>query len=245
MAGDNIDLSIVIPAHGEERRIGKTLDELSDFLRRNSYFERLNVEVVVAVNEVGDKTTDVARKKSKLFNNLQVLSGDRVGKGRNVRYGMLQARGQYRLFMDADLATPLPHLQEFYEACQQADVVIGTRNLLTYRHKWLHGVFAYIGNAMYRFTGGAQVEDTQCGFKIFTADATKRCFERLTIMDWGFDMEVMAIVRAQKLQMKAIRIDDWHHEPHSTHHESATGIALRTVKQHIRILVRSARGAYR
>ncbi len=244
MAGKQTELTIVIPALGEARRIGATLDELAGFLRSSNFVT--NVEVLVVAADAGDDTAKIAESKAGLFMRLRVLRpGPRLGKGRDVQFGVMHAKGSFVVFMDADLATPLWHLQEFYQACQQADVVIGTRNLLTYRHNLLYGVFAYMGNALYRITGGVQVEDTQCGFKMFTATAAQTCFGKLTILDWGFDMELLAIARANKLRLKAIRIDDWQHVAGSTHHENVLQILWRTVRQHVCIMMGSVFHTYK
>lgn len=246
MAGETPDLSIVIPAYCEARRIGDTLDTLASFLQRDSFFKTLRVEVLVVAADAPDKTAEIAAAKAERFRQFKLLQpGSRVGKGRDVQFGMQRAKGKLVMFMDADVATPLHHLQEFYQACHHADVVIGTRNLITYRRGLAHGIFTYLGNALYRFTGGVQVEDTQCGFKMFTANAAQCCFGKLTILDWGFDMELLAIARAQKLQVKAIRIDDWQDKPYSTHHETAVKLLWRPIAQHMRITFNYVRGIYK
>ena len=246
MAGKQPQLSIVIPAFGEAQRIGTTLSELAAYLRTDDYFKNMTVEVLVVAAKAHDATPNIAAAKGKLFRNFQLLlPGAKVGKGRDVQFGVLRAKGKFVVFMDADLATPLYHLQEFYKACQHADVVIGTRNLLTYRHSLLQGLFAGLGNSLYRITGGAQVEDTQCGFKMFTSAAAQLCFGRLTVMDWGFDMELLAIIRANKLRLTAIRIDDWHDMPDSTHAENAWQVLFRTTAQHLQITAKYLRGLYK
>jgi dolichyl-phosphate beta-glucosyltransferase len=240
------DVSIVIPAYREEKRIGPTLDELAAFLKRDAFFKRKDVEVVVVAADAPDKTHEIVNTKQTLFKRFVFLKpGPLVGKGRDVQYGMLRASGKVAVFMDADLATPLHHLKTFYEACVSGnDVVIGTRNLRTYRANVLQGLFASLGNLLYRLGSGMQIEDTQCGFKMFNARARQLCFSKLTILGWGFDIELLAIAQANGLRIKATRIDDYQHMPYSTHTEGATAITLRSVRDFGHITVRRLRGAY-
>jgi dolichyl-phosphate beta-glucosyltransferase len=212
------DLSIVIPAYREEKRIGKTLDELAKYLKTQKYIMEKAVEVIVVVADAGDKTPAVVLSKQKLFTNLCLLRpGQKLGKGRDVQYGVLRAKGKVIMFMDADLATPLRHLKEFYIAYEQgSDVVIATRNLHKHQPNYIRRILSNGGNLLFRIASGVPVEDSQCGFKLFSEEAARMCFSRLTILGWGFDMEILAIAKANKLQITSIRVDDWRHVPEGT-----------------------------
>ena len=241
------DLSIIIPAYCEEQRIGKTLDKLAEFLKQDEFFKRKYVEVLVVAADAPDRTHEIVSSKAKLFKDFHLLKpGSRVGKGRDVQYGMLRAKGKITVFMDADLATPLHHLQPFYEACESgADVVIGTRNLLTYRGNKLRGLFSYTGNMLFRLISGIRIEDTQCGFKMFNERAKDVCFSKLTILDWDFDIELIAIALANNLKLQTFRINDWQDMPFSTHTERPWDIAKRMVTSFVRITGHRVRGQYR
>lgn len=206
------DLTIVIPALREEHRIGKTLDSLADFLRSNQSMSELRVEVLVVAAEGGDDTAGVVLAKQRQFRQLELLlPGPRVGKGRDVQYGMLRAKGKKILFMDADLATPLHHIPKFYKSCNAgtSDIVIGVRNLMKHHPSTLRRLVSNAGNLLFRVAGGVWIEDSQCGFKIFSHEAAELCFSRLRLMHWGFDMEILAIAKANKLKIKSYRINDW------------------------------------
>jgi len=203
------DLTIVIPAYKEEKRIGKTLDTLSDFVKKE--LGHLKTEIVVVSADSSDKTREVAQKKAAKFTNFKLLKSDlSPGKGRHVQHGMLRAQGEAVMFMDADLATPLRHLPKFYNAYKQGyDVVIATRNLRRHHPGYARRLLSNTGNLIFRLAGGVVVEDSQCGFKLFSQKAANVCFSKLTIMRWGFDMEVLAIAHANKLSLKTYRINDW------------------------------------
>jgi dolichyl-phosphate beta-glucosyltransferase len=218
------ELSIVIPALNEEKRIGTTLDELKKFLKTNPTLSGIECEVLVVSANGTDNTHDVARRHGKDFKNFNLLlPGEKVGKGRDVKYGMLRAKGEYIVFMDADLATPLRHLPTFYkEALKGFDVVVATRNLKKHHSYLPRRVLSILGNLAYRILGGVWTEDSQCGFKLFNRRAAQNCFKRQTIMRWGFDMEILTIAKSQKFKTKFIRISDWRAIPGGTFDASHT-----------------------
>lgn len=209
------DLSIIIPAYREELRIGRTLEELFKFLVSNELMSTLDVEVIVVSADSDDRTDEVVESFISKHDNLRLLRlGTRAGKGRDVRVGMLAAKGNAVIFMDADLATPLSHIPEFHEmVAKGSGVVIATRNLRTHHPEITRMIFSVVGNALYRILCGAWIEDSQCGFKMFSERAAKICFDRATIDGWGFDMEILTIARINNLQCKSVKIYDWSSVP--------------------------------
>lgn len=240
------DLSIVIPAYREEKRIGQTLDALAEYLNKERKLKRLSVEVIVSSADSTDKTHEIImRKKSKFAHFVFLQPGPKFGKGRDVQYGMLRARGNYVIFMDADLATPLYYLPRFFVAAEAGnDLVVGTRNLAKHHPGLLRRAISNGGNILFRFASGIWIEDSQCGFKMFNARANKICFSKLTIMKWGFDMEVLAIAKANGLKIKTVRIDDWQDIPHSTMTDDMLRTVLRSLRDLGEIIVNRIRGIY-
>lgn len=240
------DLSIVIPAYQEQKRIGRSLDELSAFLNNNVFFKDKNVEILVVAADTTDKTHKIVMSKISQFKQLELIKpGPKVGKGRDVQYGILRASGKMIIFMDADLATPLSHLKEFYIMCEQGnDIVIGTRNLHQYRSNPIRRTFSIIGNVLFRIGGGLWIEDSQCSFKLFNEQSAKLCFSKLKIMGWGFDMEVLAIAKANGLKIQACRIDDWKDMPYSTFTEGVIITSLRSISDLVRIVTNRLNGEY-
>ncbi len=208
-----IELSIVIPALNEEKRIGKTLDELSRFLKTNKTMKSVKCEVIVVSANGIDKTHEVALKHGKRFANFTLLKpGKPVGKGRDVQYAMLRTKGSHAIFMDADLATPLHHLPVAYnKALEGSDIVIATRNLQKHHSSLVRRYLSQAGNTAFRVLGGVWIEDSQCGFKLFSKEAARICFGRQTIMRWGFDMELLTIAKTHRINVAKVRVDDWVH----------------------------------
>jgi dolichyl-phosphate beta-glucosyltransferase len=241
------DLSIVMPAYREALRIGSSLDQLSDFLRQEKFFQKKNIEVIVVAADAPDNTHEVVLSKKGLFIDFKLLKpGSKVGKGRDVRYGMLRAHGKAIIFMDADLATPLYNLIDFYKAYEHGeDIVVGVRNLHKHHPSIMRRIISSTGNILFRIAGGVWLEDSQCGFKLFSYDAAQICFSKLKIMGWGFDMEVLAIAKANNLSIKPIRINDWVSIPGGTFATDMLGSSIQSLKELGCIAYRRVMGSYR
>jgi dolichyl-phosphate beta-glucosyltransferase len=245
--GRPIDLSIVIPAYQEAAIISDSLGSLAKWLDKHDYGV---VEVVVVVADSPDGTADLARVQSSKFEHfLLVEPGHRVGKGRDVRSGILHASGRYRLFMDADLATPLVHLDDVAKLMSvHADVGIAVRNLARIHPGIKRRVVSEIGNLLAQIVLLPGIHDTQCGFKVFRADVAEAVFRRLTILGWGFDLEVLAITRKLGYKITTFNVPDWTDPKAATAglaSDSVVDAAMQTFGDLIRIRLNLWSGAYR
>jgi dolichyl-phosphate beta-glucosyltransferase len=202
-------LSIVIPAYNEARRLPQTLERVDDFLSQQTYA----AEIVVVDDGSRDETRAVAR--SFVFRSparLRLLSNVRNrGKGATVRRGVAAARGEYILFTDADLSTPIADVAALFAAMAQgADVAIGSRavagaHVLT-PQPWYR---EFMGKTFNRFVQGIVLpglKDTQCGFKLFRRAAARRLFRLLTTPRFGFDVEVLYLARRGKLKIAEVPV---------------------------------------
>lgn len=231
----SINLSIIIPALREQKIIAKTLAKTADSI--NAHPEWGEVEVVVVAADAGDRTEAIAKEQAHLFKHYQVVnSGPRVGKGHDVQTGMLAARGEKRLFMDADLATPLRHLPAMVEALGDNPVVIGVRNLKTIHKSFIRAFLSRAGNWLLRLILLPGIKDTQCGFKGFSAAAAAQLFGALETKGWGFDMEILARARQAKLPITQILIPDWREaRAEGLGGDSKTGVAVQSLLELVRI----------
>ena len=171
-----------------------------------------SVEVVVVVAEAADDTLELATRCAPWFGRYTVVdAGPRAGKGRDVRLGMLTARGRFRLFMDADLATPLHHLDAL-DPLMAADaaVVVGVRNLWRTHRRWRRRIVATTGNFVVRALLLPGFRDTQCGFKMFRADVCEAVFGSASVDGWGFDLEVLHSALRLGYRIDTLPIPDWH-----------------------------------
>lgn len=204
------DLSIIIPAYNEGPEFGPRLERLAQFLEQKQYGD---VEVLIMMQS--DDTSggrEIAQLDTKLFDNCRVINlGKRAGKGGAVRAGMFEAKGRYRLFMDADLATPLHHLDDVKRLMDSgAKVGIAVRNLWHIHKNFQRRMISTISNLAVQILLLPGIRDTQCGFKVFEAEAAEAIFARQTILTWSFDVEILSIARKLKYPISTFDASDWH-----------------------------------
>ncbi|MBP9827074.1 glycosyltransferase [Candidatus Saccharibacteria bacterium] len=199
-------LTIIIPTLNEEKRIGATLKTLAEHLKSHKQI----AEVLVVDANSSDKTKQIADKEGKHFSHYRfVQTGPKVGKGKQVRDGIFEAHGDYVLFMDADLATPLKYLDHVYDIISKGGKVgICVRNLGE-SHKGLRKFISSFGNWLVQTLLVPGIKDTQCGFKVFEKNAAHELFGRQHIVGWGFDMEILAVARKLGYPIELIEVPDW------------------------------------
>lgn len=242
-----IDLSIILPSYMEAKGIAGTLDQLAAFLATRQFGE---VEVVVVVADSPDGTAKIAESKAGLFKHFRVVhAGPRAGKGRDVRLGMFEAKGAYRIFMDADLATPLEHLDDVKRLIDQnVKVGIAVRDLIKIHKGLMRKAITGVGNILAQVILLPGIKDTQCGFKFFEAGAAEEIFSRMTIMGWGFDLEILAVARKLGYKIAIIEAPDWR-DPKAADAglvgDSAAVAAIKVFTDLLRVRWNLIRGLYR
>ncbi len=243
-----VDLSIVIPAYHEAEVIGQSLERLSVFLAERPNYG--SVEIIVVVPHSTDGTAEAAQSKASLFNSFRLIdAGPRVGKGRDVRIGMLAAKGKYRLFMDADLATPLRHLDDTKRLIEQdAKVIIAVRNLWRIHKTFSRKLVSKVANLVVQIVVLPGIRDSQCGFKAFEAGATEAIFRRQTMTSWSFDVEILAIAKSLKYKIHYFDAPDWKDPKAETGGlagESALKIAIKQAVDPVKVRWNLIRGRYK
>lgn len=237
----SVFLSIVIPAHNEENRLPRTLEQVFAFLETQDY----SAEVLVVENGSSDRTLEIARGFAERHPQLRVLQNDQRGKGLAVRRGMLEARGAYRFICDADLSMPIEEVVKFIPpTLSDFEVAIGSReapgavryNEPAYRHWGGRGI-----NLVIRLLILPGLQDTQCGFKCFTAEASERLFKLQTLPGWSFDIELLYLARRAGLRIREIPIH-WYFGDDSK--VSAVRDALNMIRDIFRIHANARRGIY-
>ena len=214
MPSDSFSLSIVVPAFNEERRLPATLRQLTDFLSRHTW----DWEIRVVDDGSGDQTASVVRAAAALNPRIVLQQEPHRGKGGAVRAGLLAARGDFRFMCDADLSMPPEELPRFLPPVQQPfDVAIGSREGAGARRvgePLRRHLIGRVFNYLIQMIATRGIADTQCGFKMFTADAVRAIFPHTTLDGWAFDVEVLCIARALGLRIVEVPIE-WHHRAES------------------------------
>jgi dolichyl-phosphate beta-glucosyltransferase len=205
-----IRLSVVIPAYNEEMRLPRTLEHAIQYLKSQPY----RSEILVVNDGSTDGMEQSVRKQDPASVSLKLIAHDdgaNHGKGASVKKGMNEARGTFRIFMDADNSTTLDQVERFWPYFEQGyDVVIGSRALKDSvigvrqaRYKEIAGRF---GNWFIRMLTLPGIQDTQAGFKMFSAEAAGKIFPRQTIQRWGYDIELLLIARTHGYRIREVPI---------------------------------------
>lgn len=195
-------LSVVIPTYNEAKRLPKTLAEVQDYVTQN--FD--DAEIIISDGGSTDGTREFVEQSLMTTNKLQIkaiFDKKREGKGAGVKKGMLKAGGDWVLFMDADNSTRIKEIEKFWKYTDEFKVVIGSRYAgveAQVKQGLVRRFISRSGSAVIRFIMGLNIKDTQCGFKLFSRDASSEVFERLQTKGWGFDVE--ALLLAKKLGYK-------------------------------------------
>jgi dolichyl-phosphate beta-glucosyltransferase len=210
-------LSIIIPAHNEEPRLPDSLLHIADFLDRQAY----QAEVLIVENGSTDRTAAVAEAFIAKHPEFRLLREPEPGKGRAVRRGMLAAAGAFRFICDADLSMPIEQISRFLPpSLADFGVAIASREMAgakrygepLHRH-WIGRAY----NMIVRLLLLPGLQDTQCGFKSFTAAVAEDLFSSQTLDGWGFDVEVLYIAAQRGYRIVEVPID-WYYRPGSRLH---------------------------
>ena len=203
-------LSVVIPAYNEEKRISKTLKSIDEYLRKQNYL----YEILVVSDGSKDNTAKVVNDLTSEIKNLRVIDNKQNrGKGYVVRQGIMEAKGKYRLFTDADNSTSIDQVEKMWPLLEKGvDVVIGSRDLkdsvLDPPQPFLRNFILGEGFKLYRklVLGLWGVEDTQCGFKCFSDRMVEKVFPKCVIDRFAFDPEIPIVANKKGYKIKEIPV---------------------------------------
>lgn len=193
-------ISVCIPMYNENRVIAQTAKTLSDYM--SSHFE--DYEILFCDDGSRDGCGETVRALA--LPNVQVIGyGENKGKGYAVRYAMLHATGDVRMFTDADLAygtDVIERVAKEFEAHEGTDLVLGSRNLKKDGYEgytFIRRVASRVYIKVLCFAGGFKLSDSQCGCKAFSGKAAETIFPRCEVNGFAFDFE--AILWAVKMNM--------------------------------------------
>lgn len=189
---------IVIPAYNEERRIGKTLEEYSNFFENIRTQEKIDYEILVVVNNTTDRTVEVIEAKSDKNKKIKYLNLAQRGKGYAVIQGFkegLADSSEFIGFVDADLATKPQEFYRLFNSIRNYDGVIASRYvkgaIVRPKQTWRRVLVSRIFNYFIRVVMFLPYRDTQCGAKIFKRSAIKAIVKDVKMSQWAFDVDVL------------------------------------------------------
>ncbi len=245
-------LSIVIPVYNEQRCIEDNLREVLAYLEAQPYPS----EVIVVDDGSRDDTAALVESLAGKHDALRLIRNDHRGKAFAVRTGVLQAAGEYVLFADADLATPIHQTEKILSALESGhDVAIGSREGYGARRigePWTRHFMGRVFNLVVRLMVMGQHKDTQCGFKGFSQAAAQDIFNSVrlygpnaAVLDapalTGFDVELLYLAHRKGYRVSETAVE-WHYGPGSK--VNPLRDSWRNFKDVLRVRYYALRGLY-
>jgi glycosyltransferase involved in cell wall biosynthesis len=211
-------LSVVIPAFNEETNILETLKKTESYLETRDY----TYEILVVDDGSIDSTFQIAQNFAKTSKSITVQKLPHRGKAPTVIDGMRMAKGERILFTDADSATPIEEVKKLlhYINDENYDVAIGSREgtgAVRHNEPFIRHFMGRVFNLIVKILLFKGIEDTQCGFKMFTAEANKKIIPKLKIYEnakeikhasvSAFDVEILYVAKKLDLKIKSVPVD--------------------------------------
>jgi len=203
-----MELTVILPALNEEKRIGAALGRLGEYLGAKGW----DYEIIVVDDGCTDGTAAVVSQAAAADPRIRLISnGQNRGKGYSVKRAMLESSKALRLFTDADLPIPIEEIEKFIPLTEQGfGVLIGSRKVEGHesdtRTSPLRSMFSAVFNVIVQALVLRGIKDTQCGFKLFTARAAEEIFKRQRLDYFGFDVEILSIARLHGFKIKEVGI---------------------------------------
>lgn len=245
-------LSVIIPSYNEQKNFARNvLDEVIEYLKKQSY----SWEVILSDDGSTDGTVEALERFAKNNPGVRVLKNIHAGKGPTVQSGMLAATGEWRLFTDFDQSTPLSEVEKLWQYSKQKyHVVIGSREISGAKRDkepWYRHLMGRGFNLLVQSLAVPGILDTQCGFKLFSAEATQELFgkmqvygrqkERSDAFTGAFDVEVLYLAGKFGYAIKEVPIYWFHNE---TDRVSPIKDSIRMLIDIIKIRLADIQGAY-
>jgi glycosyltransferase involved in cell wall biosynthesis len=233
---------VVVPAFNEEACIGAFIDRM----RAELIGLAPSWEILVVDDGSDDRTVEVVEAWARDDSRVRLVRGEHRGKGAAVRRDLLEARGAWRFMADADLSMPPENLRRFLDAVSGTEppaIVIGSREApgaLRVGEPWTRHVIGRLFNWIVRLLAVAGVQDTQCGYKLFSAKAVDAVCPHLTVDGFAFDVELLFLAQRAGLGVREVGIR-WNFRADS---RVAVGRGAAAFLDILRIRWRAARGAY-
>ncbi len=211
-------LSIIIPTHNEEKRIGKTLENYGRFFReKKSKKEIKDFEILVVINNTKDKTEEIVKKFLKKYPEIRYLNLEQGGKGFAIIEGFkdaLKRDNKIIGFVDADMSTSPEAFYDLVKNLNGYDGIIADRwhrNSIIMPKQSLFRRFISRGyNLIVRVLFLFPFRDTQCGAKLFKRKVIEENQKKLITINWGFDVSLLYCLRKESnAKIKSIPTT-WH-----------------------------------
>ena len=240
----NPDLSIVIPAYNEEKRIGPTLRAIAAYLAPGG----MTAEILVVDDGSGDGTSRCVEQLAAEIPGLRLIRNDRNrGKGFSIRHGFAESRGALVLLTDADLSAPIEELHQLLPAVRDGGnaIAVGSRAVdpsrVEVRQGWIRQTMGKGFNLIVRLLTGLSIRDTQCGFKLLRREPLVPVFRQARVDRFSYDVEILYLAHRRGLAIAEIPVR-WRNSPQSK--VRIVSDSLQMFWDVVRIALRDRTGGY-
>ncbi len=236
-------LSVIIPAYNEAKNIKSTLQEVSGYFSERNF----SYEIIIIDDGSKDETYAIAESCSTLFRSFKVFKNSpNKGKGFTIKRGILEARGEYALFMDADNSTSIYEFDKFLPLLEKGnEVVIASRRLKASEVLGSQPALRIIMGNFYIFLSrlilGVHISDFNCGFKAYSTTAAGKIFNLQRINGWSFDTEILFLAKKHNFAIREIPVK-WVHKHTSKVKPVRDGVA--SFVSLVKIKINDIKGVY-
>ena len=251
-------LSVIIPAYNETANIKRgVLDSVVSYMEKRTY----RYEIILSDDESTDETLAELKKFAAKWNiklrggEIKVLANKHGGKAPTVTAGMLAAKGEWRLFTDFDQSTPLREVEKLLKFKDDGwGIIFGSREMdgaKRQKEPWYRHLMGRGFNVLTQILAVGGISDTQCGFKMFSAEATKALFPKLVIytrengkedaFTGAFDVELFYLAKKMGIKYKEVGVS-WQHN--KTDRVAPVKDSWRMLVDIIKIRITDMRGKY-
>jgi len=207
-----LEISIIIPAHNEEKRIQKCLKRIIEYCTQKQY----DFEIIITEDGSTDNTVEIVKDFQQKCDKIKLISfKERLGKGRAITQAMFTATKKNVGFMDADLATDPSEFEKLLDEITNNDIVIGSRiirgTLPPIKRPFYRTIFSHLYSKFFRMLFRIQIYDPQCGFKLFRQEVIPKLFNEIHTTRFAFDSEIIVKACSLGLKIKEVPIN-WDHQ---------------------------------
>lgn len=223
-------MSLVIPCFNEANRVTLLFQGVEDF--KNLW--QGEFEVIIVDDGSSDATSRYIQEHTCFVElhaqgKIQLIHQENRGKGAALRTGIIAAKHEYSLTLDADMAAAPTELIEWQKSApfQRSQIWIGSRelNAQDVKDHWYRKFIGNVFNLLIRLIAGLKIRDTQCGFKLYPTPLGQQLFRELQTNGWAHDVEILK--RAQKKGIPIVEMP--------LHWQAVDGSKINIVKDSLRM----------
>lgn len=189
----SLKLSVILPAYNEGKDIVENLQRVREVVSETGNFE------LVAVDDGSKDNTaqELERARSLIPELKTVILKQNVGKGHALREGFAATTGDVIFFLDADLDLPPEQMEVLWKTMKRenSEVVIGSKrhplsvNDYPAQRRMMSATYFFLVKILF----GLPIHDTQTGIKLFRREVLEKCFPKMLIKSFAFDLELLML----------------------------------------------------